>query len=120
MMFTLLCKGSPICDAIIKNRPPVTSWCSPWSGIEPAFRVCSTKSFQNYANSLFQWSKLCQADDIQNEAKELSRIRDYLFNELAKNTGQPAERVSFVFTVTKSNSFYVLFLIKHIDSECIK
>lgn len=41
--------------------------------------------------------KLSQADDIQNEAKELSRIRDYLFNELAKNTGQPAERVSFVF-----------------------
>uniref|UniRef100_A0A1J3JFZ3 ATP-dependent Clp protease proteolytic subunit n=2 Tax=Noccaea caerulescens TaxID=107243 RepID=A0A1J3JFZ3_NOCCA len=34
-----------------------------------------------------------QADDIQNEAKELSRIRDYLFNELAKNTGQPAERI---------------------------
>ncbi|KAL0732730.1 hypothetical protein Bca4012_008939 [Brassica carinata] len=34
-----------------------------------------------------------QADDIQNEAKELSRIRDYLFNELAKNTGQPVERI---------------------------
>ncbi|KAF3493467.1 hypothetical protein DY000_02057820 [Brassica cretica] len=34
-----------------------------------------------------------QADDIQNEAKELSRIRDYLFNELANNTGQPAERI---------------------------
>ncbi|KAL0694314.1 hypothetical protein Bca4012_061494 [Brassica carinata] len=34
-----------------------------------------------------------QADDIQNEAKELSRIRDYLFNELAKNTGQPAETI---------------------------
>ncbi|KAF2559403.1 hypothetical protein F2Q68_00013292 [Brassica cretica] len=34
-----------------------------------------------------------QADDIQNEAKELSRIRDYLFNELAKNTGQPVETI---------------------------
>lgn len=52
-----------------------------------------------------------QADDIQNEAKELSRIRDYLFNELAKNTGQPAERVSFVcIIITKSNIY---------DSECI-
>ncbi|KAK8614521.1 hypothetical protein V6N13_068321 [Hibiscus sabdariffa] len=32
-----------------------------------------------------------QADDIQNEANELLRIRDYLFNELAKNTGQSVE-----------------------------
>lgn len=34
-----------------------------------------------------------QADDIQNEANELLRIRDYLYNELAKNTGQPAEKI---------------------------
>ncbi|GAV70361.1 CLP_protease domain-containing protein [Cephalotus follicularis] len=35
-----------------------------------------------------------QADDIQNEANELLRIRDYLFNELAKKTGQPAEKIN--------------------------
>lgn len=35
-----------------------------------------------------------QADDIRNEANELLRIKDYLYNELAKNTGQPAEKVS--------------------------
>ncbi|CAM8993291.1 hypothetical protein QQ045_007642 [Rhodiola kirilowii] len=34
-----------------------------------------------------------QADDIRNEANELSRIRDYLFSELARNTGQPVERI---------------------------
>ncbi|KAI4372715.1 hypothetical protein MLD38_010914 [Melastoma candidum] len=34
-----------------------------------------------------------QADDICNEANELLRVRDYLFNELAKKTGQPAEKV---------------------------
>lgn len=56
-----------------------------------------------------QTTNFSQADDIQNEAKELSRIRDYLFNELAKNTGQPAERVSFVSTMTNSNSFYYCF-----------
>lgn len=35
-----------------------------------------------------------QADDIQNEANELLRIRDYLFKELAQKTGQPVEQVS--------------------------
>ncbi|XP_042468835.1 ATP-dependent Clp protease proteolytic subunit-related protein 2, chloroplastic-like [Zingiber officinale] len=35
-----------------------------------------------------------QADDVQNEANELLRIRDYLFSELSKKTGQPLERIS--------------------------
>ncbi|KAF5734864.1 hypothetical protein HS088_TW15G00359 [Tripterygium wilfordii] len=35
-----------------------------------------------------------QADDIRNEADELLRIRDYLYKELAKNTGQPVEKLA--------------------------
>ncbi|KAL5751019.1 hypothetical protein ACOSP7_025622 [Xanthoceras sorbifolium] len=35
-----------------------------------------------------------QADDIQNEANELIRIKDYLYGELAKKTGQPVEKIS--------------------------
>lgn len=35
-----------------------------------------------------------QADDIRNEANELLRIKDYLYRELAKNTGQPIEKVN--------------------------
>ncbi|XVF52719.1 hypothetical protein PTKIN_Ptkin05aG0040900 [Pterospermum kingtungense] len=35
-----------------------------------------------------------QADDIRNEANELLRIRDYLFSELAKNTGQSVEKIN--------------------------
>ncbi|MCO5572288.1 hypothetical protein L7F22_026041 [Adiantum nelumboides] len=35
-----------------------------------------------------------QADDIQNEAKELIRVRNYLFDQLAKKTGQPVEQVA--------------------------
>ncbi|KAL9177839.1 hypothetical protein ABFS82_01G086000 [Erythranthe guttata] len=34
-----------------------------------------------------------QADDIQNEADELLRIRDYLFKELAEKTGQPVDKI---------------------------
>ncbi|RZC70137.1 hypothetical protein C5167_033294 [Papaver somniferum] len=34
-----------------------------------------------------------QADDIKNEANELLRIRDYLFDELSIKTGQPAEKI---------------------------
>ncbi|XP_020594276.1 ATP-dependent Clp protease proteolytic subunit-related protein 2, chloroplastic-like, partial [Phalaenopsis equestris] len=33
-----------------------------------------------------------QADDVRNEANELLRIRDYLFGELARKTGQPIEK----------------------------
>ncbi|XP_022995667.1 ATP-dependent Clp protease proteolytic subunit-related protein 2, chloroplastic-like [Cucurbita maxima] len=35
-----------------------------------------------------------QADDVRNEANELLRIRDYLFNELSKKTGQPVEQIN--------------------------
>ncbi|OVA06791.1 ClpP [Macleaya cordata] len=35
-----------------------------------------------------------QADDIRNEADELLRIRDYLFEELSKKTGQPVEQIN--------------------------
>ncbi|WOL13053.1 hypothetical protein Cni_G21822 [Canna indica] len=35
-----------------------------------------------------------QADDIKNEANELLRIREYLFAELAKKTGQPVEKIN--------------------------
>ncbi|XP_078445840.1 CLP protease proteolytic subunit 2 [Wolffia australiana] len=35
-----------------------------------------------------------QADDIQNEANELIRIRDYLFTELSRQTGQPVEKIN--------------------------
>lgn len=35
-----------------------------------------------------------QADDIQNEAKELLRVREYMFSELAKMTGQSEERIA--------------------------
>jgi ATP-dependent Clp protease protease subunit len=34
-----------------------------------------------------------RADDIRTEANELLRIRDYLFNELAENTGQPVDKI---------------------------
>ncbi|XP_058085578.1 ATP-dependent Clp protease proteolytic subunit-related protein 2, chloroplastic [Magnolia sinica] len=35
-----------------------------------------------------------QADDIQNEAKELLRIKDYLFEELATKTGQSVDKIN--------------------------
>lgn len=35
-----------------------------------------------------------QADDIENEAKELIRTRNYVFEQLARNTGQPLEKIT--------------------------
>ncbi len=34
-----------------------------------------------------------QADDIQNEAKELARVRAYVYSQVAKKTGQSVEKV---------------------------
>ncbi|CAA0838853.1 ATP-dependent Clp protease proteolytic subunit-related protein 2- chloroplastic [Striga hermonthica] len=34
-----------------------------------------------------------RSDDVQNEANELLRIRDYLFKELAEKTGQPIDKI---------------------------
>ncbi|XP_058764012.1 ATP-dependent Clp protease proteolytic subunit-related protein 2, chloroplastic-like [Vicia villosa] len=35
-----------------------------------------------------------RADDFRNEADELLRVRDYLFDELASKTGQPREKIT--------------------------
>ncbi|KAH9777489.1 ATP-dependent clp protease proteolytic subunit-related protein 2 [Citrus sinensis] len=35
-----------------------------------------------------------QADDIRNEADELLRVRDYIFKELSRKTGQPFEKIT--------------------------
>ncbi|KAF2545422.1 hypothetical protein F2Q70_00019827 [Brassica cretica] len=61
----------------------------------PLSRIALTSPAGAARGQLYKLTNFLQADDIQNEAKELSRIRDYLFNELAKNTGQPVETVSF-------------------------
>lgn len=34
-----------------------------------------------------------QADDIVNEARELSRVRNYVYEQVAKKTGQPVDKV---------------------------
>ncbi|MFS7981080.1 putative endopeptidase Clp [Helianthus anomalus] len=53
-----------------------------------------------------------KADDIQNEANELLRIRDYLFKELAEKTGQPVEQVCYKFLSLKHfKCVYVLLFI---------
>ncbi|MFS7973528.1 putative endopeptidase Clp [Helianthus anomalus] len=53
-----------------------------------------------------------QADDIQNEANELLRIRDYLFKELAEKTDQPVEQVCYkVLSLKHFKCVYVLLFI---------
>ncbi|CAN8294009.1 unnamed protein product [Cochlearia groenlandica] len=73
-----------------RNREEGTwQWVDIWNALGQRFAMpLSRIALQSPAGSARG-----QADDIQNEAKELSRIRDYLFNELAKNTGQPAEKI---------------------------
>ncbi|KAH7307401.1 hypothetical protein KP509_22G057400 [Ceratopteris richardii] len=35
-----------------------------------------------------------QADDIENEAKELVRVKNYLYEQLSKKTGQPVDKIA--------------------------
>ncbi|GAB2300910.1 hypothetical protein Dimus_034947 [Dionaea muscipula] len=42
-----------------------------------------------------------QADDVDIEANELLRIRDFFYEEFAKNTGQPIEKVQKDLNLTK-------------------
>ena len=50
-----------------------------------------------------------QADDIQNEANELLRIRDYLFKELAQKTGQPVGQVRYCYFLVGVRSWMCVF-----------
>ncbi|GMP96027.1 hypothetical protein CsSME_00044850 [Camellia sinensis var. sinensis] len=59
---------------------------------EKGNRFCNA-SFKN-CTAISSWAARGQADDIRNEANELLRIRDYLFNELPNKTGQPAEKIN--------------------------
>lgn len=63
----------------------------------------------HYLQYSYIYEIFCQADDIHNEATELLRIRDYLFNELSKKTGQPVEKVSLLMTKSYDVFLAVLF-----------
>ncbi|KAH9777494.1 ATP-dependent clp protease proteolytic subunit-related protein 2 [Citrus sinensis] len=52
-----------------------------------------------------------QADDIRNEADELLRVRDYIFKELSRKTGQPFEKVS----VPKADFYNVSWITKDLS-----
>ncbi|GAB4834271.1 hypothetical protein Ancab_032538 [Ancistrocladus abbreviatus] len=95
--------GSTLCNASFKNCIAVTGWLCSWSGtlalIIRGMGICyfSLLNQSSLVSLLLPHIVLVgvisQADDIRNEANELLRIRDYLFKELAKNTGQPVEKV---------------------------
>ncbi|CAA6673618.1 unnamed protein product [Spirodela intermedia] len=57
-----------------------------------------------------------KADDIRNEANELLRIRDYLFTELSKKTGQPVDKVSDLFLNWVPESLPLLGLLLVVNS----
>ncbi|MFS7990749.1 putative endopeptidase Clp [Helianthus anomalus] len=59
----------------------------------PLSRVALESSAGAARGQIGTYHPFKKADDIQNEANELLRIRDYLFKELAEKTGQPMEQV---------------------------
>lgn len=91
--------GSSVCNASFKNFSTISCWGCSWPGKALALLLgCAVYYDDSFCTALY----ICylQADDIRNEANELLRIRDYLYNELAKNTGQPIEKVPpFVFFI---------------------
>ncbi|PON92888.1 ATP-dependent Clp protease proteolytic subunit [Trema orientale] len=90
-----------IYDTMQSLKSPVCTHCVGYAYNLAAFLLTAGEKGNRYAMPLSRIALQSpagaargQADDIQNEANELLRIRDYLFNELAKKTGQPVEKIN--------------------------
>lgn len=90
-----------IYDTMQSLKSPVCTHCVGYAYNLAAFLLAAGEKGNRYAMPLSRIALQSpagaargQADDIQNEANELLRIRDYLFNELAQKTGQPVEKIN--------------------------
>lgn len=90
-----------IFDTMQSLKSPVCTHCVGYAYNLAAFLLAAGEKGNRYAMPLSRIALQSpagaargQADDIQNEANELLRIRDYLFNELAQKTGQPIEKIN--------------------------
>ncbi|XP_054824962.1 ATP-dependent Clp protease proteolytic subunit-related protein 2, chloroplastic isoform X2 [Prosopis cineraria] len=90
-----------IYDTMQSLQSPVATHCVGYAYNLAAFLLAAGEKGNRFAMPLSRialqspaGSARGQADDIRNEANELLRIRDYLFNELASKTGQPVEKIS--------------------------
>uniref|UniRef100_A0A803PJZ3 ATP-dependent Clp protease proteolytic subunit n=1 Tax=Cannabis sativa TaxID=3483 RepID=A0A803PJZ3_CANSA len=90
-----------IYDTMQSLKSPVCTHCVGYAYNLAAFLLAAGEKGNRYAMPLARIALQSpagaargQADDIQNETNELLRIRDYLFNELAEKTGQPADKIS--------------------------
>uniref|UniRef100_A0A0C9RH83 ATP-dependent Clp protease proteolytic subunit n=1 Tax=Wollemia nobilis TaxID=56998 RepID=A0A0C9RH83_9CONI len=89
-----------IFDTMESLRSPVATMCLGQAYNLSGFLLAAGEKGQRWA---FPLSRIAlypiagaargRADDIQNEANELLRIRDYLFQKLAVKTGQPVEKI---------------------------
>ncbi|XP_028762736.1 ATP-dependent Clp protease proteolytic subunit-related protein 2, chloroplastic-like isoform X2 [Neltuma alba] len=90
-----------IYDTMQSLQSPVATHCVGYAYNLAAFLLAAGEKGNRFAMPLSRialqspaGSARGQADDIRNEANELLRIRDYLFNELASKTGQPVEKIT--------------------------
>ncbi|XP_021735999.1 ATP-dependent Clp protease proteolytic subunit-related protein 2, chloroplastic-like isoform X1 [Chenopodium quinoa] len=89
-----------IYDTIASLKSPIGTHCVGYAYNLAGFLLTAGEKGQRFAMPLSRIALQSpagtargQADDIRNEADELLRVRDYLYSELAKNTGQPVEKV---------------------------
>ncbi|KAF7828363.1 ATP-dependent Clp protease proteolytic subunit-related protein 2, chloroplastic [Senna tora] len=90
-----------IYDTMQSLKSPVSTHCVGYAYNLAAFLLAAGEKGDRLAMPLSRialqspaGSARGQADDIRNEANELLRIRDYLFSELSKKTGQPVEKIN--------------------------
>ncbi|PIN05556.1 ATP-dependent Clp protease, proteolytic subunit [Handroanthus impetiginosus] len=108
-----LTPGLAIYDTMKSLKSPIGTHCLSYAYAMAAFILAAG---EKGSRSIFPLSSVAleapdgeafgQADDIRNEATELVRVRDYLFKELAQNTGQPLEKI-----------YKDLNLVKYFDAE---
>ncbi|KAJ3691031.1 hypothetical protein LUZ61_020195 [Rhynchospora tenuis] len=106
LFFFINCQGGDISsslaiyDTMQFLRSPVATRCIGYAYDIPAFILAAGKKGNRAAlphTRIILRAPVGEAngqvDDVLNETKELTKIRDHLFNELAKQTGQPAEKI---------------------------
>ncbi|XP_044476635.1 ATP-dependent Clp protease proteolytic subunit-related protein 2, chloroplastic [Mangifera indica] len=90
-----------IYDTMQSLKSPVSTHCVGFAYNLAAFLLAAGEKNNRFAMPLSRIALQSpagaargQADDIRNEADELLRVRDYLYNELSKKTGQPVEKIN--------------------------
>ncbi|KAH7863505.1 hypothetical protein Vadar_018302 [Vaccinium darrowii] len=106
LLFIINCLGGEvnpsltIYDTLLNLNSPIATRCLGTAANMAAFLLLAGDKGQRFASphssivlQPLEWDAEGQPDDYSNEANEIIRIRDYLYDQLATRIGQPVEKI---------------------------